>query len=276
MVAPRLLSSAVRGLCLALLSGSLVGCNLASTASSLTAIPISGNWQFSSKSPNAAGLPSIAGTLSGTSLAITGILHANTANACLPQTQTFAVKGVTGANNSVLMTSDNVAGGILSITGTLAPDGKSMSNVSYTVSGGTCEFDAAADDPTTMGTSYTPINGNYTGNFVDSQGDPALPNFPASFTQSNSDGMGNYQLSGSATFTSNLCIASPASITNSQVSGGNINFTYTDASGTSSNGNQVMVTGTSSTDGKTLTVNWVLSGSGFCDGISGTGTLTSN
>jgi hypothetical protein len=268
MPALRSLSCALRGACLLLLTASAIGCNLSTTATPSTPIPISGNWQFSSSNPAAYLLPSISGTLTGTSANMTGILHSDSANSCIAPTQTFTVKGVTGDHNQILMTNDNLLGGILSITGTLAPDGKSISNASYTIVGGTCEFDSAANADTS--TSFEPISGNYAGTFYDTYGYPVI-SITATLTQTPaSDTSGNYQLSGTGTIPNNPCFAGNPTISNSQVTGGNFMFTYTDSGGS---GNSVAVTGTFSPDGTTLTVtNWALNGP--CGQDQGTGTLT--
>jgi hypothetical protein len=164
------------------------------------------------------------------------------------------------------VTGTNVAGGILTISGTLAANGKSFSNATYNVAGGSCAFAAAVTGATAQ--DYTPITGNYTGNFSDPNGQVLM--VAASLTQSpSSDANGNFTLTGTGTFPSNPCFNSPVTVSNTQVTGGS--FTFTDADATTQN--SVTASGTFSTDGTTLTVtNWTLTGP--CGPDSGTGLLT--
>jgi hypothetical protein len=244
----------------------LAGCNSAMTPTpAAKAIAVTGNWQISSAAPVAGKLSSISGELTGSTAAMTGIFHSDSASACIAPKQAFEVSGSANANNLVTLTAANVAGGKLTITGTLAADGKSLSDASYNVVGGSCAFAAPAD---ANAQSYSSINGNYTGSFSDTDGQSIQVS--ATLTQTpSSDTDGNFQLSGTGTFPNNPCFNSPVTLSASQVTGGSFNFTYAD----SSTGNSVDVAGNFSTDGKTLTVtNWTLTGS--CGPDSGTGLMT--
>jgi hypothetical protein len=242
----------------------LTGCSGLAPTPPANAIPVTGNWQFSSTAIAAVHLPSLSGSLNGTSSAMTGTLHADSATACSTPTTAIPVTGSTTAEGTTTLTGP-LAGGTLSVTGALAPDGKSLSDATYTVSGGSCAFPAAAP---ALAQSYSSITGNYTGSFSDSDGQVIALN--ATLTQTPaSDTDGNFQLSGTGTFPSNPCFNSPVSVSNSQVTGGSFNLTYADPTTL----NSVNVSGTFSTDGTTLTVtNWTLTGS--CGPDTGTGLLT--
>jgi hypothetical protein len=244
----------------------LTGCsnNLVATPAG-NAVSVTGNWQFASAAPAAAKLPAISGELTGTSAAITGILHADSTSACVAPSTAIDVTGSTNATGVTTLTSSDFPSGTLTITGTVAADGKSLTNATYNVTGVSCAFAApaviTADD-------YSPITGNYTGTFKDTDGDGLTVN--ATLSQSpSSDPNGNFTLSGTGTFPSNPCFNSPVTVSNTQVTGGSFTLTYADPT----TQNSVTATGTFSTDGTTLTVtNWTLTGS--CGPDTGTGTLT--
>lgn len=252
----------------ALLSAAtLVGCSgsLTPTASTPAAITVTGNWQLSSTATAASRLPALSGELTGTSASISGILHADSASACISPTSAIAVTGSANAQHILTLSGSNLAGGTLAVTGTLAADGKSLSNATYNVTGGSCAFTTAA---TATAQAYSSITGTYVGSFSDPDGN--VINISANLTQTPaSDTTGNFQLSGTGTFPQNPCFSSPVSIASSQVTGGSFNLTYADPNTL----NSVNASGTFSTDGTTLTVtNWTLTGS--CGPDAGTGLLT--
>jgi hypothetical protein len=228
------------------------------------AIAVTGNWQFASAAVSASKLPSLSGELTGSSTSMTGIFHSNSATACVAPAQAFDVSGSANSKMLVTLTGANTVGDTLKITGTLAADGRSLSNATYMVTGGSCAFAAAA---AATAQSYSSIDGSYAGSFADADGqtiavDAMLTQTPASDTD------GNFQLSGTGTFPNNPCFNSPVSISNSQVTGGSFDLTYTD----STTENSVEAIGNFSTDGKTLTVTqWTLSGP--CGPDTGTGSL---
>ena len=247
---------------------SLAGCSGAMVATpAASAVAVNGNWQVSSAAASASKLSSLSGELKGSSTSMTGIFHSNASSACVAPAQSFEVSGKADANSMVSLTGTLMAGGKLTITGTLAADGKSLANAKYNVTGGACAFAKPAD---ATAQAYTSIDGQFTGNFVDSDGQ-SIP-VVANMTQNpNSDTDGNFQMSGSGTFPNNPCFSSTASITNSQVTGGQFDVTYTDPV----TANSVEALGNFSTDGKTLTVtHWQLTGS--CGPDTGTGLMTKN
>lgn len=233
----------------------LAGCAVNSTIAASSPLPAlaKGNWQFSSADNSAAHLPSLSGELSGTSASISGLLHSQSLSACVVPGTTLEVSGAADATGAIKLTGP-VANGILTITGTLASDGKSISNATYTVTGGTCAFVKPA---VATAQAYTPINGTYTGTFSDADG-PVIT-ISAQLQQSDlSNTSGNFTLNGSGTFGQNPCFTSPVQVSGTQVTGGSFTMTYAD----STTGNQVTASGTFSPDATTLTVtSWQLSGS---------------
>jgi hypothetical protein len=224
----------------------------------------SGNWQISSTDAHASQLSSLSGTLVSSGNTISGVLHPNADHGCIAPTQTIAVTGSADAQNNVTLNGANVKGGTLTVTGTVAADGKSLTNAAYTVTGGTCAFSAEA---AAQAQDFSSITGTYAGSFSDPDGQ--VISITASLTQTpSSDTSGNFQLSGTGTFPANPCFSSPVSVSDSQVTGGSFTLTYADAH----TSNSVTASGTFAQNGSALTVtNWTLTGS--CGPDSGTGFL---
>lgn len=243
----------------------LAGCAGSSTAPSSAAVPfIAGNWQFSSSAAAAAHLPAVSGALSGTSEAITGILHSQSASACVAPATPFVVSGSADKQGGVTL-SGPLAGGTLTLTGTLAADGRSLSTASYNVAGGSCGFAKAAD---AMAQVYTPINGSYSGTFTDADG--AVATIQASLSQSpSSTTSGDYTLTGTAGLPNNPCFSTASvTLTNTQVTGGTFTFSFTDPVTNAT----VTSNGSFAPDATTLTVQpWTLSN---CSTDTGSGSLT--
>ena len=225
---------------------------------------VTGNWQFSSSATPAVRLPAISGVLSGSSAATTGILHSQTASACIAPASSFEVSGSADKNGLVTLTGP-LSGGTLTLSGTLSADGKSLTGASYNVAGGSCAFAKAAD---ATAQAYMPISGTYTGGFTDADGQIAT--VTATLNQSaNANGDGNYTLTGTATPANNPCFVGTIPISATQVTGQTFTFTYTDPQTT----NSVTATGTFSSDASTLTIQpW--NSSGPCGTDSGTGSMT--
>jgi hypothetical protein len=261
----RSLASLSLGAGLALACVSLTGCGsaLAPTTTTSAAISVTGNWQLASAAASATKLAAISGELTGTSSSITGILHADASNACIAANAPFEVSGSANKANLVTLTGP-IANGKITITGTLAADGQSLTRPTYTVTGGSCAFTAPAAATAHV---YSSISGNYAGSFSDPNGQ--VISITAALTQTpTSDTDGNFQLSGTGTMPNNPCFPTIVSVSNSQVTGGSFNLTYTDAT----TQNSVSTLGTFSADGSTLTVTqWTLSGP--CGSDTGTGLL---
>lgn len=263
-----LASCATAGVCLLATSSLLTGCAgvTKSTPTSASAVAVSGNWQVAATGASTSTpLPMLSGELSGSSAAVHGILHANTANACVKASSSFVVTGSADANNLLTLTGP-VGGGTLTLTGTLASDGKSLTNATYSVNGGTCSQTSLHANAQ----QYADITGTYLGKFYDSDS-ATTPIFQmtANLTQSPaSDTDGNFTATGQMTMGQNPCYSVPTALTSAQVTGGNFTMTYTD----SKIGNSVTASGTFSPDGTTLTVtSWTSTGT--CGTFSGTGTM---
>ena len=252
---------------LALVAGFLSGCGagLVSGAASAFKVSISGNWEMHSSSAQAATLPELAGAFSTSNGAVTAVFHTLAANACLPSSSFVEASGTIDSKGNVKMTSANFNGSVMTISGVLAADGKSLTNAAYTVAGGSCGFPGTAAVPMTA-TQYAAISGNYAGTFTDSDGD-SIP-VTGAFTQSTApDANGVYHLTGNANFPGNPCLTSPA-IVDSTVSGNMLSTMYSQtANGVT---NTVVANGTFSADASTLTVTgWTLAGG--CGTETGTG-----
>lgn len=243
----------------------LTGCSSGLVpVSGSNALSVSGNWQVSSAAPAAAKLPMLSGELTGSSSAVTGILHPGRSVSCVAPATVIEVAGHADAEN-VLTLTGNVGGGTLTVSGALAADGKSLTGASYNVAGGSCAFAASA---AATAQSYSSVTGTYSGNFADAGGN--VIGVVAQLTQTPaSDTSGNFTLSGTGTFPNNPCFSSPVTLSNAQVTGGSFTLTYADPN----TQNSVTAAGTFSTDATTLTVtNWTLTGS--CGPDMGTGLLT--
>jgi hypothetical protein len=254
----RSISSAARGVCLVVATASLAGCGLSTKqiVSIFANVPVSGNWQISSTSPLAGDLPAFSGAFSGTGAAFTGVMHSNWGGSCISPSTSFVVKGATNSDGVVTITNDNILGGILSITGNLAPDGKSITNASYTISGGNCSFDAAAQ---AQANAFDSISGTYAGDFYDSDG-VDIGTLTAPLTQSNiANGNGDFTLSSTgATFSGTGACFQSLSLGPTTVTGGSFQLVFNDTGGS---GNQVTVYGTFSPDSSQLTITtWLLTG----------------
>lgn len=259
----------------------LTGCSGATSVNAATNAPaiVAGNWEFKSSAVAAAHLPVISGEISTTSAIlantranreaataapITGILHSQGTSSCIAPATSFEVSGSADSAGNLTLTGP-LAGGTLTIKGTLASDGKSLSDASYNVTGGSCAFigtvPATAQD-------YNPISGNYDGTFTDTDG--VVATISATLNQSpDASGDGNYTLSGSAALPNNPCFStSTLTLSSTQVTGGTFTFSFTDPVTTAS----VTANGTFSSDAAALTVTgWTLTN---CSTDTGTGTMT--
>ena len=229
----------------------LTGCSDAGTVTTNSTPAVAkGNWQIGSTVAAAARLASFSGELTPQAGTLTGIFHTQSATACSAPATSFEVAGAADSNNLVTLTGP-LAGGTLTLTGTLAADGRSLANATYNVVGGACALPAKV---TASAQAFTPITGHYTGNFGDASGQVAQVS--ATFAQSPAaDPNGNFTLSGSATVTGDPCFPSAVPISDTQVTGGTFTFTY------SANGNSVTANGNFSADAATLTVTgWTSAG----------------
>ena len=245
-----------------LLTGCVAGATRGPSGSPLPDF-VSGNWQVSSATPAAVHIGPLSGTLSGNSAAISGVLHTQSASACIAPNSTFEVSGATDKDGNVTL-SGPFAKGTLTIAGALAEGGASLENATYSVSGGSCALAAPAKAQAEV---YSSLTGTYAGTFSDASGQVAT--VQATFSQSAPNENGDYTITGSATPVNNPCFLGTVPLTNTLVTGNTFTFTYTDPT----TGNSVTANGTFSADATSLTVgSWTSTGS--CGPDSGTGTMT--
>ncbi len=174
-----------------------------------------------------------------------------------------------------LTLSGPLAGGTLNLSGTLAPDRKTLTEAAYTVTGGSCAFPSNAQAvtprnpiPPVTAQQYTPVSGTYTGTLTTTEGETFA--LSTSLTQTGTpDSTGTYHLTGTAASPGNTCVPLTLPATASTVNGGSISTTYTDAA----SGTAITGTGTSSPDGATITITaWTITSP--CGTDTGSGTLT--
>jgi hypothetical protein len=235
----------------------LSGCSDAGTSTLNSAQPalVSGNWQVSSSSANAKNIASFSGVFTTQAGKTTAIVHTQSANACVAPNASFELAGTPDEKGNIALTGP-LGKGTLTLSGTVAPDGKSLTNATYNVTGGAC---ALAQAVPASAQNFQPITGSYTGNFADADGNIAT--VAANFSQSTTpDANGNFTLAGTATVTNNNpCFPGALTLTNTQVTGGT--FTYTLTPSGSTNGNSVVATGTFASDASTLSItSWTSSG----------------
>ena len=242
----------------------MAGCGSGTLKSIQPEVSLTGNWSFTASASGNGSPPLIlnAGFTQGSSGAVSAVAHLNGA-ACLNSASAIALSGSVSPSNQIALISQPFQGTTLMLNGTLAPNGKTISNASWSFSGGSC---AALGNGGIIAEDYSQINGTYTGIFVDSGNNQLAVS--ATLTQTiQPDNNGQFQLSGSATFPNNPCFTKPI-VTNSLVTGSSLSTTYTQGSAS------ITAVGTFNSDATQLTItNWQVSG-GLCDGDSGTGSLT--
>lgn len=183
-----------------LLPVSILGCSsgLRQPVSNSNPLSVSGNWELESSSPQAANLPRLSGSFSGNTSAITGLFHTTATGACITPQTIVTVRGKADSNRHFTLTSIPFGdGSVLTITGTLAADGQSISGGSYNVTGGSCAFASklGSSEAPMIAAQYQTISGNYAGSFVDADGD-SLP-VTATLTQTTQpDANGMFHLTG--------------------------------------------------------------------------------
>lgn len=242
-----------------------MGSMTSTAAATPSAAALSGNWQISADANEAAPLPQLSGSLTGTGSAITGIFHATSSNACISPQSQIAVSGSLDEHNVLALTSAPFAGGsILRLIGTVTT-GNRLEVSTYTVTGGTCAFSVGANSISATANLLQPVSGTYQGTFTDSDG-ASIP-ITATLTQTTQpDSNGVFHVSGGATFDNNQCVSSPI-VADSTVTGNTLSTTYTQQ------GNTIVATGTFDDTATTLTItSWNLNGP--CGPASGTGLLT--
>jgi hypothetical protein len=247
------------------------GDNASSTTASSGASPsVTGEWLFSSGATGSTSegtAPSVAAGLVDTSGAVTGT---GTVYGCTTTPQQTTLQGTVGSKGTFALTTGKLTGGaVLTLSGQLSADGKTVSSMALSTAGAGCK---AAAGRSVTGQVYTPAQGDYAGTFTGQDG-VAVP-VTGTLSQSTVPGPGgSYTLSGSVSFPSSPCLDT-ATINSalSTVTGGALSATYE----TTVNGQTVTVTATGTADAaaKNVTITSWLSAGGECDGYGGTGSLT--
>jgi hypothetical protein len=121
------------------------------TGATSSAVALSGNWQISTDPSQAARLPQLSGSLTGTGSAVTGIFHATSSNECISPQSKIEVAGSLDEHNVLTLTSAPFASGsILRLIGTVN-SGNRLAVSTYTITGGTCAFSAGYRTPAAAG-----------------------------------------------------------------------------------------------------------------------------
>ncbi len=255
-----------------LLAG-VAGCgsnNSSLTAPAGSSPSVSGEWLFSAgaSATSTSSAPSVAAGLVDTSGSVTGT---GTVYGCSATPQQTTLQGTVGSKNMLTLTTAALSGGaVLTLSGQLSADGKTVSNMALTSAGDGCS--AALSSQALSGQVYTPAQRDYTCTFTGQDG-VAVP-VTGTLSQNTVAGPGgSYTLSGSVSFPASPCL-NTATIDSalSTVTGGALSATYV----TTVNGQTVTVTATGTADAQAKNVNisnWIISG-GDCDGYGGTGSLT--
>ncbi len=225
---------------------------------------LTGNWSFTAQptSSSSSQLTLNAGLSSQPNGKITAVAHLSGAP-CASAATAISMSGSLNDFGQLVLTSQPFGGTVLTIKGEMPGGASKLTNTTLTFSGGSCaplgRFPVAT-------TQFAPINGTYTGTFIDAGGNSG--SVTAVLTQTTQpDANGTFHLSGSSTFANNPCFTQPI-VTDSLVTGSSMSTTYAQGSAT------ITAVGTFNTDATQLTVtNWQVSG-GLCDGDTGTGLLT--
>ncbi len=252
----------VSGLAVSLLSGSLLaGCGLANTPLQI-GTSLSGNWSFA---PNSAGVSLNLGFTQGAYETVSAVAHLNGASCISPSTNILLTGSVAAANQMTLISSP-FNGTILTLKGSVTPDGKAIGNATWSFAGGNCGSMGTAE---VTATDYSEISGTYNGSFLDGSGNQ-IPVSAFLEQTTEPDQNGEFSLSGTATFPNNSCFSQQPTLTTSLVTGSSLAMTYSDP-GSAAVLNAV---GSFNSAATQLTISsWSISG-GPCGGSQGTGSLT--
>ncbi len=175
---------------------------------------LTGNFGFSAQSQVTAGATtSIGGALNTDGIGrITGTLHVE-GSSCYLITDDVPIMGNVTLQGQLTLSSSMVKGQILTIMGSASPDGKSVTNATYTITGG-C---AAGEHGTVTGIVVQGFSGNYSGTLKSNSGSSV--SVSGSLMQAGTpDVHGFYMLSGMLNFAGSSCFSS-AMVQNSDVAG---------------------------------------------------------
>jgi hypothetical protein len=237
----------------------LAGCGMANTPLQV-GTSLSGNWAFANSSNVVLNL----GFLQGAYETVSAVGRLS-GSSCVSPTSDILLTGSVGLDNKMMLVSSPFSGTTLTLQGEVSPDGKGIAAASWTFAGGNC---ASLGQASVTATDYSPINGTYTGTFVDGSAN-SLPVSALLEQTSQPDLNGQFSLSGTATFPQNNCFKNQPSVTTSTVTGSSLAMTYTDAGSSTT----LTAVGTFNAQATQLTItNWSISG-GPCNGDAGTGLL---
>ncbi len=248
----------------ALLGSSLLlaGCGEVNTAVQV-GTSLSGNWTFA---PAGSSVVLNLGFTQGAYETVSAVARLNGTSCVSPGANILLTGSVAGGSNQMVLISSPFSGTTLTLTGQVSGDGKGIAAATWSFSGGNCASLGKAD---VTATNYSAIDGTYTGNFVDTSGNP-IPVLALLEQTSQPDQNGQFSLSGTATFPGNSCFVDQPSVTTSLVTGNSLSMTYTDPGSSAA----LTAVGTFNAQATQLTItSWTISG-GPCSGDTGTGSLT--
>jgi len=180
-----------------------------------TYLNLLGNWNFLFSPSNTLEASFVVGGyLTNSNGAVTGTLHVY-GSSCYPVTQDIPVTGTLTTAREISLTSGAVSGQTLSMSGTAADNAIAGS---YAITGG-C---AAENGGSIAGTVVPPFTDTYSGIFGSVSG--VSIGFSVTTTQSGPYSDGEYNVTGSATFTGSPCFSS-GTIASSTIFGDYIDVT---------------------------------------------------
>jgi hypothetical protein len=142
------------------------GSNNSSTSASTGSSPdVSGEWLFSAGA-SAPATPSVAAGLVETAGSVTGT---GTVYGCSATPQQTNLQGTVGSKGKLTLNTAALSGGaVLTLSGQLSADGKTVSDMVLASAGQGCS--AAVSGQTVSGQVYAPAQGDYTGTFTGRRG----------------------------------------------------------------------------------------------------------
>lgn len=250
--------ASIAGLAFALITG----CGGLQTSKLQIGTSLSGNWSFA---PQSSAVSLNLGFTQGAYENVSAIARLNGVSCVTPTTDIYFTGSVTVGNQMTLISSP-VGGTTVTIKGNVTPDGTEIGGATWSFVGGSC---SALGTANVNATSYSGIDGTYTGTFVDTSGEKlAVTALLEQTTQP--DENGQFSLSGTATFPNNDCFVQQPTMTDSLVTGSSLSMTYVDPG----SGATLIASGTFNSAATQLTItSWSIAG-GACNGDSGTGSLT--
>lgn len=247
---------------------SAVGCG-SGTATSSTQVPtnqtVTGNWAIMAASTVHLGSTfPVSVYLTSTQGTVTGVAHL--LSSCYGFATNVPLDGTVDASGNIVLTSAAVSNQVLSVTGK-SSTGTSLQSGSYSVAGG-C---GGGDKGTLSGGVVPPLTGTYSGTVHSVSG--INIGVVAQLTQTTvPDSNGYLHVAGTAAFSGSPCFSQTTianATTDTLVLGGAFVTGFTASNPSAS----IATGGTISADGKTVTIQYSVSG-GLCSLDSGSGVLT--